>query len=162
MRSGLSYLAEELPYKKWTEWAAIILNMFGILFASVNLLTGDWWLFLLLAGLNTCVLFSTLLMPFRYLKLHPLSVLNLIGSVSGYTQFKHKQALLIEQINDIHKALNIVSNVEPRSLNMLNIQQLTDIRDRGVQCIHRRMQINIDKSIAIHNQHVGVLADDNQ
>lgn len=151
MRSGLYYLKQELPYKTKQEWFSVILSIVGILFASINLFNGSWWVFLVLGGLNLCVGFSALLKAYRYLPLSPLSVFNLVGMLTRYTTFKREQEALIAQLIRINSQLELKNAISHRDYVLMRVEWLQDLVKSGEACIKNREAFFIEKEIRLHN-----------
>ena len=129
MRSGFSYLAEELKYKTKLDWLGTTISFLGIVFASVNLFNGSVWIFILLGGLNFTILVLSLLSSYRYLPRSPLMMLNLYGAVANYTNFKRQQEVLIAEIVRIDTHLGYKTTLNTQQWNMLDIEGLTSIRN---------------------------------
>ena len=129
MRSGFSYLAEELKYKTKLDWLGTTISFLGIVFASVNLFNGSVWIFILLGGLNFTILVLSLLSSYRYLPRSPLMMLNLYGAVANYTDFKRQQEVLIAEIVRIDTHLGYKTTLNTQQWNMLDIEGLTSIRN---------------------------------
>ena len=129
MRSGFSYLAEELKYKTKLDWLGTTISFLGIVFASVNLFNGNAWIFLLLGGLNFTILVLSLLSSYRYLPRSPLMMLNLYGAVANYTNFKRQQEVLIAEIVRIDTHLGYKTTLNTQQWNTLGIEGLTSIRN---------------------------------
>ena len=132
MRSGFSYLVEELKYKKKTDWLVVVINLLGIFAASVNIFTGTAWLFILLGGLNFTVLTVALLGAYRYLPMSPLMMLNVYGAIARYADFKRQQEVLIAEIMRTNFALEYKSDFNAQQWNTIGIEGLTNIRDMSL------------------------------
>ena len=143
MRSGFSYLVEELKYKKKTDWLVVVINLLGIFAASVNIFTGTAWLFILLGGLNFTVMVVALLGAYRYLPMSPLMMLNAYGAIARYANFKRQQEVLLAEIMRTNAALGRESSFNAQQWNTISIEGLTDIRDIGLKILYASKVLTI-------------------
>ena len=132
MRSGFSYLASELKYKKKTDWLVVVINLLGIFAASVNIFTGTAWLFILLGGLNFTVMTVAMLGAYRYLPMSPFTMLNVYGAIARYADFKRQQEVLLAEIMRTNAALGRERSVNAQQWNMIGLEDLKNIRDMGL------------------------------